>query len=724
MRSLLIPAFLLGCHWSFSQANDTTLVKELSPVNVQDNSISPLPFKDNVESSFIYSGKKNELVNISASPAGLSDKNARQLLAKVPGIFVYDMDGAGNQINVSTRGLDAHRGWEFNQRKDGVIINSDMYGYPASHFSPPLESIKEIQLVRGTGALQYGAQFGGMFQYISKEGDPGKKIGYEGNISSGSYNLIQTFNSLGGQLGKLNYYVYDARRSKDGYRDEEHTDYDAQGIILRFDATKKLQIRAEYSRSNYLYKMSGPLTDSMFHANPRAATRTRNYYSPTIHVPSLQIKWNAGKKTELHLVSSAILGERKSAMFDRPANVPDTISSLTRQYAARQVDVDNFNSYTQELRVTHRYALFNRSGAFVAGIQAMNNTLFRRQQGKGSTASDYDLTLTDGTWGRDLKMKSDNIALFLENTTSVTEKISVQLGARMESGTSVLSGSIRNYPSENIPLNIDHQYVLLGGSLQWKITKNIHAYGGFAQGYRPVLFKDIIPGSVYEFIDSNIKDAYGYNSEAGCRGAVSGWTWDVTYFRLSYQNKPGTFASVDESGQQITIRTNTGDVLSEGVEFFLQKELRITEHSALTLFTSTAWMNARYTKGIIRNGTENIDVTGNRLESAPEITSRNGVEWRTKFFRVGALYSYVAETYADALNQKNPNASGSTGLVPAYALIDAYAIVPIHSNIAVKINANNLADVSYFTKRPQLYPGGGVWPSDGRNFIVSVNFSL
>ena len=37
-----------------------------------------------------------------------------------------------------------------------------MYGYPASHYSMPLESIERIELVRGTGSLQYGAQFGGM----------------------------------------------------------------------------------------------------------------------------------------------------------------------------------------------------------------------------------------------------------------------------------------------------------------------------------------------------------------------------------------------------------------------------------------------------------------------------------------------------------------------------------------------------------------------------------
>ena len=111
----------------------------------------------------------------------------------MPGVFVYDMDGSGNQINIATRGLDPHRGWEFNNRKDGIITNSDMYGYPASHYSMPFESIDRIELVRGTGSLQYGAQFGGMLNYVSKQGDTTKPFSFESINTVGSYNLTKHF---------------------------------------------------------------------------------------------------------------------------------------------------------------------------------------------------------------------------------------------------------------------------------------------------------------------------------------------------------------------------------------------------------------------------------------------------------------------------------------------------------------------------------------------------
>ena len=65
-----------------------------------------------------------------------------------------------------------------------------MYGYPASHFSMPLESIDHIELVRGTGSLQYGAQFGGMLNYITKQADTAKPFSFESINNAGSYQLL------------------------------------------------------------------------------------------------------------------------------------------------------------------------------------------------------------------------------------------------------------------------------------------------------------------------------------------------------------------------------------------------------------------------------------------------------------------------------------------------------------------------------------------------------
>ena len=66
-----------------------------------------------------------------------------------------------------------------NMRQNGYNTNSDMFGYPEDHYTVPMQGVEEIQLVRGSAALQFGPQFGGMMNYKMKEGDTTKVFGAE-----------------------------------------------------------------------------------------------------------------------------------------------------------------------------------------------------------------------------------------------------------------------------------------------------------------------------------------------------------------------------------------------------------------------------------------------------------------------------------------------------------------------------------------------------------------
>lgn len=675
--------------------------------------------------TYIFSGKKSESINLRETPADLSNKVGRQLFAKIPGVFVYDMDGAGNQVNIAARGLDPHRGWEFNIRRDGIITNSDMYGYPASHFSMPMESIEKIELVRGTGSLQYGAQFGGMLNYVSKDGDSSKPFSFESINSAGSFKLLSTYNAVGGTVGKFRYYAYFQKKSRDGYRDVEHTSSQAQGISLIYAPNKDLSIKLDWARSEYIYRIPGQLTDSQFKEDPRQASRSRNYFNPDINVPSVNLNWQLAPKTHVQLIASAVLGKRNSVLFDKPANVKDTINASTLDYNNRQIDIDRFNSYTGELRVMQDYFLGKQMSTITAGMQYMNNDLHRTQLGLGTTGSDFDLSLVQPGWGRDLHFKTKNIALFAENRFQILRNFSVNIGARLEMGETDMSGTITYYPENKIPVNIEHQFPLLGVNLSYKPTGSLEVYGGLSQAYRPMLFKDLIPSSTFEKVDPNIRDSKGYNAELGFRGNAAGFRWDVTGFLLSYENKFGTLVETDENGELYTYRTNIGDALTYGAEIFIQHDWRIGNHAAVSLFTSTSLMHARYTSANVKSGNDNIDIKGNRIESAPDLISRNGASFRYHRFSFSGSYHYTSKTYADPLNTEiAPAATGAVGLVPSYGVIDLHTGYRFNNNLQIKLLVNNVADKQYFTKRPTFYPGPGIWPSDGRNATVTLEIKL
>jgi Fe(3+) dicitrate transport protein len=725
-RLLFISIFLLIVATAFGQTRtDTIKTRELKAVTVEGSRISQdIQRLEPIQGTYIYAGKKTEVIDMTQKNVAMTEKYGRQIFAKIPGVFVYDMDGTGNQVNISTRGLDPHRGWEFNNRKDGILTNSDMYGYPASHYNIPMEAVERIELVRGTGSLQYGAQFGGMLNYISKQPDTLKKFTFESINTIGSYGLVSTYNGASGKIGKFRYSAWINGKWITGYRDNSDAKYGAEAISLFYDATKNLHFKLEWTHSNYITHLAGALTDSMFHADPKMSTRARNYYNPNIHIPSLTIDWNITSSTKFRLTTSAVIGARNSVLFDKPTIIADAIVTTTLQYNNRQVDIDHFNSYTTELRLLQSYKLLKQTSTLTAGVQYMNNNLHRQQQGNGTTGTDFDLSLVTAGWGRDLHYKTNNIALFAENRWLFTKRFSINTGVRMEIGETNMTGIIRYYSDTALPNKIKHTFPLFGVSTQYDITDDINIYAGWSQGYRPVIFKDIIPASVYEVSNKNLKDAYGYNAELGFRGIWKFLKWDATGFYLQYNNRLGTLAQTDTTGNLIIFRTNIGNSRTAGLEFFLQGDFSLGKKASLSLFTSTSFMDARYHDATLKSGRENVSVSGNKVESVPSWITRNGFTIKYSVVSFSALYSYTSESFADALNIVTPSASGATGLVPSFQLLDLNLAIRLTEQIKLQVNANNILDEHYFTKRPQFYPGPGIWPSDGRTFSGTVSIKL
>ncbi|WP_290789746.1 TonB-dependent receptor family protein [Flavihumibacter sp. UBA7668] len=725
MKSTIISAFFLlfsGLSLYAQEDSSTKVLDEFILKAWLKKDIARLPETHN---GFLFSGRKNEVIHLGSANTNMALKTGRQIFAKVPGVFVYDMDGSGNQINISTRGLDPHRSWEFNIRQNGVLINSDMYGYPASHYSPPMEAYEQIELVRGTGSLQYGAQFGGMVNYLTKTPDSSKLLSFESINMVGSYDLLSSYNAVSGTYKKFSYYAYYYRRHYKGYRKQSESDAEAQYVQLNYAPSKRIRIKAELGRSTYLYKIPGPLTDSMFHADPQMATRDRNYFSPDIYVPSITVNWTINKRSSLQLVSSAVLGTRNSVMFDAFANIPDTINQLTGEYKNRQVDIDRFNSKTTELRFLHQYRTGSVKQVLASGAVVMINDLNRRQLGKGTSGSEYDLSLVEPGFGRDMHFKTKNLALFLENAIEVVPGWTITPGWRMETGQSDLSGKISYYTEHPLPTTIKHNFHLFGLTTQLSLDEDNQFYAGINRAYRPVIFKDIVPASTYEQIDKNLKNATGYNAEAGVRGKLgNNFSYDLSLFRMVYENRLGTIVAEDNSGQAYTFKTNIGNSRTNGVEAFVQYRFQIAPFFYAGIFSSSSYMNGVYTKGELATGIVNTSIKGKNIESVPEWISRNGLELMYRGVNATILYNYTSGTYSDALNTVEPPANGARGYTPAYSTWDINISVRASSVFSIRAGINNLTNRSYFTKRPAFYPGPGIWPADGRNVYLTIGVKI
>lgn len=144
---------------------------QLEEVTVEDEMIDNAGIRrlQAVEGANIYEAKKSEVILLDNITANLSTNNARQIFAKVPGLNIWESDGAGLQLGIGARGLDPNRTSNFNVRQNGYDISADALGYPESYYTPPSEALDRIEVVRGAASLQYGTQFGGLLNFVLKE---------------------------------------------------------------------------------------------------------------------------------------------------------------------------------------------------------------------------------------------------------------------------------------------------------------------------------------------------------------------------------------------------------------------------------------------------------------------------------------------------------------------------------------------------------------------------
>ncbi len=144
----------------------------------------------------------------------------------------------------------------------------------------------------------------------------------------------------------------------------------------------------------------------------------------------------------------------------------------------------------------------------------------------------------------------------------------------------------------------------------------------------------------------------------------------------------GTLAQKNAAGNDIVYRTNIGNSITDGAEIFIEYGWKLSGKAGVSLFTSTAFFNGRYQSAQVRSGQDNVDIEGNKIESVPDVITRNGVTIKYAQASMSLLYSYTGESYADALNTVKPNASGAVGLVPGYGLLDINLSLRVSSQVS------------------------------------------
>lgn len=669
--------------------------------------------KDNV----IYAGKKTEVVRLTTATANLAQNNSRQIFAKVPGIHVWESDGSGVQMGIASRGLSPNRMWEFNTRQNGYDIAADPFGYPEAYYTPSVESLDRIEVIRGAASLQYGPQFGGVVNYIKKRSISGKKFGVESMQTSGSNGLFSTFNAIGGNVGKFTYYANVNYRRSDGWRINNGYNTWNGFVNLGYQLTSKIHISAEYTRMNQLVQQPGGLTDSMFAINAQQSVRNRNWFKLIWNIAAINVDYQITSNHKLNIKAFGLSGNRNSIGFMSDINIPD-IANTAGNFALRTIDKDAYENYGVEVRHLYSYQIGKQKSALALGGRYYRGNTDRIQNKFGNRGASYDLSTERDSLNRNLNFEAQNLAFFAENLFNITNRLSLTPGVRIEVLDNQAEGILDAKP---VNRSSSRSFALLGLGIQYKLSASTNIYGNITQCYRPVLFSDISVATT-DSINPNLKDGNGYNIDLGYRGSFGKvLNFDVSAYYLYYGNRIGTYTANGKN-----YRTNIGSSESKGVEAFTEfvptAFLPTMKIGTIQLFASIAFIQAKYLTWNDPDATKNQQ--GKFVENAPQYIHRFGLTYRYKVFTTTFQYSMVGEAYADALNTEKANARATVGVIPAYQVADWSMSLQLLKKYQINGGINNVFNKHYFTRRAGGYPGPGLLPAEGRMWYIGIGLKF
>jgi Fe(3+) dicitrate transport protein len=707
-----------------SYAQDSVKLKE---VEVRDRKNTNFGHMNEVDGMRVTAGKKSEVISVEKLTVNKATNNTRQVYAKVSGLNIFENDGSGLQLSIGGRGLDPNRTSNFNVRQNGYDISADALGYPESYYTPPVEALSKIEIIKGAASLQYGTQFGGLLNFEMKQPGGDRALSIESKQTAGSWGFLGSYNSISGQKNNLSYFGYLHYKRGDGWRPNSQFESINAYADLHWQLSEKHMLGLEYTRLQYAAQQPGGLDDRMFEEDPRQSNRPNNWFYVNWNLMDLEWDYRISSHTRLQTRAYALLASRDAIGF-RP-NRP----SQPYNGGARDLLKGEFQNIALESRLLQRYSIGGRDQVLVAGVRSYNGYSTNIQGEVYSPNNTPEFNATSSVMS-DYSFPNINLAAFTENIFRITDKWNVTPGVRLEYIRTEAKGlyhdritdlrdSIISDKVTNEHRVLPRHFVITGLGSNYRFNEHTELYGNISQNYRSITFNDIrIVNPSFE-IDPAIADEKGWSSDIGVRGDIKKlFRYDVSAFYLYYGNRIGEYYTVKNTNQVIRKRGNVGVAQIYGLESLLELDaLRlfptISDNWNATLYSNLALTSATYTRSPIKN------ITGKMVEYVPAVNWKAGLQSEYKNWKLTWQMSYLSDQYADATNVEKGGYSGVNGIVPAYMLVDVSAGWS-RKWLSLEASVNNLANVAYFTRRATGYPGPGIIPGDGRSLYVTLGVKL
>jgi Fe(3+) dicitrate transport protein len=648
-----------------------------------------------------------------AAPADVGE-----LLVRVPGVHVRQETGAGGRLDVGVRGLDPGRGRRVLVLEDGIPVAINPYAEPDLYYAPPVERVRGVEVVKGSGSILFGPQtIGGVINFATLPVPDRQAAAAE--VKVGERRFVELLASYGNSHAGARYLVQGFFARGDGFREEGFDTLDLFGK-LAFETSRDGELTIKLAiHEHRAHADDVGLTSAMYAADPRRATLApddelvlnrwdiallhEQRFSAETKLRTLAYAYwtdRVWRRQEYHRFPVA--AERYVRIVGDPEVPGGAIYFLDRN---RVLD-RRYHVLGLEPRLEQRFATAGVGHTVdVGGRVLVEGAHYEQRIGERPTsyagASELDET-----------RRTLAFAGYLQDRIAFRDELLVTPGVRVEHVR--YARAIARRPEGGTPRDVDIEgesdvTAVVPGIGMVVGTPQLNVFGGFHVGFAPPrITASINPEGETTALDA--EEALHY--EVGARAKPARWlALEATGFLSSFFNQ--IVASTDPDAP--TELVNAGRTCHAGLEAAGSVELgrALALPVGIDVIARYTLLDARFAGG---------PLDGNLLPYAPshKVGTVLDVEHDVG---VGAevAWTYVGPFFADDANTVAEDVTGRLGLVPGYHLLDA-GVRYRHaaSGLGARVTAKSLLDDAHIVaRRPE-----GIFAGGFRQITASLRWEL
>lgn len=681
MKNRLFVSLLIG---AMGYAHSPLMAKEieLPSINVidrQEGGASSIPGAID-----IISPEEMEMIQ----PASLQDA-----LKTVPGVNARDEEGYGAIPNIGIRGLSPNRSTKVLILEDGAPIQPSLFLSNASYYSPPVERISSIEVLKGATGLRYGPNtIGGVINYQSKT--PLKDGIVKGKLGSHGYRLLEleagTSSEQKSMGGGINLITSEAN----GFRNNGYRMNDILvkgGMAIGQSQWLGLKLTRYENEINTSYVGLRP--DEFIHTPTKNPAPDDQFLS---NRTSFDINHELEIDTSTKLKTLMYWSQLERNFWRRD------VASKTRQ-GTSFVDCGgtaycvtgrnrNFDMLGIDSRLFTNYQAFGIQNESEIGVRLHSETMSNKTERSNAGPRARTGVIT-GNENNDAKA----VALYLQNRFLFTDQFAVTPGVRVESYR-----QNRKNEMNGVQGQANNTELVPGIGATWQLAPELQLYSSVYKGFAPAMISAAISG---DGVDQKLDAERSMNIEFGFRGQAQKWTYEGAAFRMDFSNQ-----IVNQALSGGISKTNGGQSLHQGAE------------GALGYAITSAWSvlaNATYIPVAEFKGGA-LGPIGNRIPYTPKLTGNLGLNYSKDGLKSFLNAYHVSSQYADSANTVQESNDGTKGLIPSFTTLNWSVVYSPKRDIKLFGVVRNLFDKKFISGRSP----DGIFPGAERNFELGLAYQF